>query len=78
MNPSEYCAKWIPVFYGVTPGDPDYLAACQIELLSILPVSPSTIAAWGQDLANYTSRSWVDVILQQKDLLNAICKALKP
>lgn len=77
MSPNEYCKKWIPLLYGVHPGEPDYLKSCHLELLSTLPVSVATIIGWGEHLENYTSRQWVDEILALKSKLNEVAIALK-
>jgi hypothetical protein len=80
MTPSEYCKKWIPHLYGHEPGEYGYRKACIIELACITDFETSSIQNWGQDLNNLSkrSRSLVERVLAQQDLLNEADARIRP
>lgn len=54
MSPSDFCAKWIPILYGIMPDERGYKAACIKELTAVTGLTESTIKnSWGANMANY-------------------------
>lgn len=53
MSPSEFCEKWIPVLYNLSPSDRGYKAACIRELMQITGLAEVTIKMWGADMGDY-------------------------
>ena len=80
MTPSEYCKKWIPILYGCEPGEYGYRKACVMELVYITDFEPRSIQNWGQDLNDLSkrSRSLVERVLAQQDLLNEADMRIRP
>ena len=67
MSPSDYCKKWIPLFYGVMPDESGYKKACITELTRVLGYTESSLFKWGIDLSNHPPQvsytlKWVDLV----------------
>jgi hypothetical protein len=69
LEPSDYCAKWVPAFHGKNPGERGYRAACLRELARVSGFQESTINNWGTHFEKrpdhflYLLR-WVDIVNQ--------------
>lgn len=53
MSPSQFCEKWIPILYNISPDQRGYKAACIRELQAVTGLTERTVKSWGADMADY-------------------------
>ncbi|WP_449416068.1 hypothetical protein [Phormidium nigroviride] len=68
LEPQDYCAKWIPKYYGKQPGEWGYRAACVREIQRVTELDDRTIENWGRDFAKCPK--YVHVMLRMADIIN--------
>jgi hypothetical protein len=72
MTPSAYCEKWVPVVYGVYPGETGYRNQCILELCKALDLNYLTMNKWGAELDRYPKKEKVERTLAKQDCLNEV------
>ena len=80
LTPGEYCARWVPIIYGIEPDERGYRSKCVVELNHATGFALTTIEGWGSDLNNVSSRSreQVEMMLAMRDAMNKSDLAIHP
>lgn len=74
MQPKEYCEKWVPRKYGITPGQWGYKAKCLEELEQVTGLAQNTLKNW-KDLT--TEAVYVQKLLFYADFYNELSVFLR-
>ncbi|NET11754.1 MAG: hypothetical protein F6K08_02325 [Okeania sp. SIO1H6] len=74
MQPKDYCAKWIPRKYGITPEQWGYKAKCLEELEQVTGLARNTLKNW-KDLT--TEAVYVQKLLFYADFYNELSEFFK-
>ncbi len=70
MEPREYCCRWVPKFYGISPDERGYRKACIKELAKVTTLEEGTINNWGSQFEGRPN--YVLVMLRMADMINQI------
>lgn len=75
MKPSDYCEKWVPIFYKIQPGDRGYKKKCIEELVRVTTLAPETIErSWGRNFEK--APTYIDRMLDYANALNQAAQTL--
>jgi hypothetical protein len=70
MEPREYCRRWVPKFYRISPDERGYRKACIKELAKVTTLEEGTINNWGSQFEGRPD--YVLVMLRMADMINQI------
>lgn len=68
VSPLEYCEKWVPIFYGVSPDERGFRTNAVQELCKVTGLKQGTVNNWGSGFEK--APELVSRLLAMADILN--------